>query len=43
MFYTMLEQVVTTKHKNQNCIKQSAKLPVKNVTQMKKNLSCGKE
>ena len=44
IFYTSLEEVVTMKHINRNCIKESAKLLFKKVTQIiKKNFQCGKE
>ena len=42
MFYTTLEYAVTMKHINWNCIKESAKLLLKNVTQIRKNLSMRK-
>ena len=40
--YSTLEQVVATKHINRNCIKESAKVLLKNVTQIIKNPSMRK-
>lgn len=37
MFHTTLKQVVTMNNVNLNCMKESAKLPLKNVTQIIKN------
>ena len=38
MFYTTLKKVVMTKNINRNCTKESAKLPLRNVTQIIKNI-----
>ena len=42
MFHIILEQVVTTKDINRNWLKESAKILLKNVTQIIKNLSMRK-
>ena len=39
MFYTTLNKVMTTKNINWNCIRESAKLPLRNITQILKNIS----
>ena len=42
MFHIILKQVVTTKDINRNWLKESAKILLKNVTQIIKNLSMRK-